>query len=112
MRTTLFIYGTLKRGQINHHLIAEEQFIREARTQADYRLFNLGWYPGMVAVPEGGVSVHGELWEVSDACRTQLDTYEGDEYVLADVLLDNGDSVSSYLLRQPDWAKPDAGVVW
>ena len=72
----LFIYGTLKRGCYNHHYMHGQQFIDKARTVPIYRLYNLGGYPGMV-LADDGLSIEGEVWEIDETCRTQLDVLEG-----------------------------------
>ena len=58
-----FVYGTLKRGQSNHHLIAD--VVREvvAATVAG-RLYDLGPFP---ALGPGGDRVHGELVLIAPA---------------------------------------------
>jgi gamma-glutamylcyclotransferase (GGCT)/AIG2-like uncharacterized protein YtfP len=50
--TLVFIYGTLKRGGGNHHLLAGQEFRGPARTAPGFTLYELTGYPGMV--PEGG----------------------------------------------------------
>ena len=74
--TVLFVYGTLKRGQRNHRLIADQTFLGEAETEPRYRVFDLGPYPGLVADPENGVAVRGELWAVVECCLAELDDFE------------------------------------
>ena len=113
--TRLFIYGTLKRGQVNHHLLETETFLGPARTQPNYRLLNLGWYPGLAAVESSGQSITGEVWKVSPQCLRDLDAYEGDEYsrepiTLLDLVSDI--PIETYLLKNPDWTRPDAGTIW
>jgi gamma-glutamylaminecyclotransferase len=75
----LFVYGTLKLGGSNHHLMADSVFRGEARTEACYRLCDLGDHPGMVRVeaPEHGLAIHGEIFAVSDETRRTLDEFEG-----------------------------------
>jgi gamma-glutamylaminecyclotransferase len=75
-KTILFVYGTLKRGQRNHHLIASEEFRREAVTEPHYGVIDLGLYPGLVVNEAGGLAVRGELWAVSDTCLELLDDFE------------------------------------
>jgi gamma-glutamylaminecyclotransferase len=76
-KTILFLYGTLKRGQGSNHLLAGQQFIREATTMPLYRLYGCGWHPAMVIDSDHGLEVKGELWAVDDACLAKLDQYEG-----------------------------------
>ncbi len=80
----LFVYGTLKRGGCNHRHLHGQRFIAEASTQARYRLFDLGGYPGMVLDETEGRSIEGEIWEVDAACLRLLDLLEdteGGEYL-------------------------------
>jgi gamma-glutamylcyclotransferase (GGCT)/AIG2-like uncharacterized protein YtfP len=75
--TTLFVYGTLKRGGSNHAHLAGQHFLGEARTVPGFTLFSLGAYPGMVAAPTDCAGVTGELWSVDAACLARLDELEG-----------------------------------
>jgi gamma-glutamylaminecyclotransferase len=76
-KTVLFFYGTLKAGGQGTHLLAGADFVGPARTLPLYRLYGLGWHPGLVLDRANGVSVHGELWAVDDALLARLDEYEG-----------------------------------
>lgn len=75
--TQVFVYGTLKKGCCNHHFMMGQRFVAEAATAPIYRMHNLGGYPGMVRVGEGGLSITGEIWEVDDAALAGLDELEG-----------------------------------
>ena len=76
-RTILFVYGTLKFGQENNHLLAGQEFIRAAETLPLYRLYGLGWHPGLVLDQAAGLAIKGELWSVDDATIAKLDEFEG-----------------------------------
>src|SRR5207249_6980142 len=65
-RTTLFVYGTLKRGGRGNRWLAGQRFLGEAVTEPTYRLYDLGTYPGLVRDEANGLAVKGELWEVDD----------------------------------------------
>jgi gamma-glutamylaminecyclotransferase len=73
----LFVYGTLKRGCKNHHHIADQRFLDQARTAPGYALYDLGDYPGLVADAGDTQGVTGELWEVDEAALSRLDEFEG-----------------------------------
>jgi gamma-glutamylcyclotransferase (GGCT)/AIG2-like uncharacterized protein YtfP len=73
----LFVYGTLKRGGIRHGPLAAQRYLGEARTTPRYALVDLGDFPGLVASPEGGMAVHGELYEVNCSLVDWLDATEG-----------------------------------
>ena len=75
-KTILFVYGTLKRGLKNHHLIADQVFLGEAVTEPQYRVFDLGPHPGLVEDTAHGLAVKGELWAVTPDCLAKLDEFE------------------------------------
>ncbi len=61
----LFVNGTLMRGLALHANLDGATFISEGHTAACYRLFSIDdVHPGMYEVPDGGVSVAGELYDV------------------------------------------------
>ncbi|MCE9531804.1 MAG: gamma-glutamylcyclotransferase [Planctomycetes bacterium] len=102
-KTILFLYGTLKRGQKSHHFLAGQEFLGEARTMPLYRLYGLGWHPGMVIDLENGLEVKGELWAVDDATLAKMDEYEGHPtwFVRQDVAVrDCFETVQTYLFNQ------------
>lgn len=117
--TTLFIYGTLKRGDVRAGLLEGQRLIGEARTVNQYRLFNTGDYPALVdAEPIGmpGLSIVGELWEVSAMCLARLDEEEGlDEGLYArrpiDLMARDVNAQAYYYLHPVD-GMPDCGECW
>lgn len=73
-RELVFVYGTLRRGERNHFLLAGQTFLGALQTDADYQLFDTGPYPAAVA---GGTTVlYGEVYAVDAACFTGLDMLE------------------------------------
>lgn len=99
MATRLFIYGTLMRGEVGHHLLADARYVGPARTHARYTLLRLGWYPALI---EGGeTSVRGEVYAVDDEALPALDAYEDAPalYARAPVALLDAGPASAYLLR-------------
>lgn len=75
--TTLFVYGTLKRGGSNHGFLAGQRFLGTAQTPPGFTLYSLGSFPGLVALPTDTRGVTGELWSVDSACLARLDVLEG-----------------------------------
>ncbi|HEX2855471.1 MAG TPA: gamma-glutamylcyclotransferase family protein [Opitutaceae bacterium] len=73
----MFVYGTLKRGGSNHHYLAGQKFIGEARTAPGFRLYDLGGYPGMIPRPDDREGVTGEVWSVDADALKHLDGLEG-----------------------------------
>jgi len=119
MSTTLFVYGTLKRGDVRAPLLAGQTFLGEARTAARYRLFNTGDYPALVdAGPLGvaGRSILGELWQVDADCLARLDEEEGvDEGLYARrtvALIEPAEPAESYFFLLPVNGLPDCGERW
>jgi len=73
--TTIFVYGSLKRGESNHRLLARARFLRRAHTAPFFELYDLGAFPAMVA--GGFTSIAGELYEVNEETLAALDRLEG-----------------------------------
>ncbi len=119
--TTLFVYGTLKRGGANHAHLAGQKFLGQARTVAGYTLVSLGDYPGLVRSPDDREGVTGELWSVDDTCLAHLDEFEGvDEslYRRSSILLasppaqDFGAPVETYFYARSVDGRPHLGPTW
>jgi gamma-glutamylcyclotransferase (GGCT)/AIG2-like uncharacterized protein YtfP len=103
-KTLLFFYGTLKRGQRNHYLLAGQEFLGEAITMPLYRLHAVSSYPGMTLDQDDGLSVKGELWAIDDATLTRLDEFEGvpEWFIRADIAVrDCFETVQAYLYNKP-----------
>ena len=108
-RFTLFVYGTLMRGGVRHHVLAGQRFLGEARTLPRYALFDLGSYPGLVHREPDSRAVHGELYEVAAALRGRLDRIEGAPslYRLEPVLMEGHDGeVFAYFYRRDVAGRP------
>ena len=71
----VFVYGTLKTGHRLHEHLAGAEFLGKAITRPCYRMFQLGWYPGMVEC-DAGVAIEGEVWRVTDRTLAVLDEVE------------------------------------
>jgi gamma-glutamylaminecyclotransferase len=114
----IFVYGTLKRGCSNHHYLAGQTLLGEARTAPGFALFDLGGYPGMVALPGESGSVSGEVWEVDTDCLERLDALEGTAEGLyrreAAALLEPfaGRGVEAYFFLQSVEGRGRLGATW
>jgi gamma-glutamylcyclotransferase (GGCT)/AIG2-like uncharacterized protein YtfP len=69
----VFVYGTLKRGQRNHHWLAGARFLGEAEL-AGVVLHDLGPFPMAV---EGSGLCRGEVYGVDGPGLARLDMLEG-----------------------------------
>jgi gamma-glutamylaminecyclotransferase len=94
----IFTYGTLMSGEYNHDRIAHARFLGEARTALGYVLYDLGPFPALVR--EGLGSVAGELYEVDDETRAELDRLEGHPrfYCRTLIKLASGGFAETYML--------------
>jgi gamma-glutamylcyclotransferase (GGCT)/AIG2-like uncharacterized protein YtfP len=82
----VFVYGSLKRGQVNHHVLASSRFEGDGRA-AGLVLHDLGPFPMAIAAPpaahgdsEAGAcpsSIEGEVFAVDGETLQQLDRLEG-----------------------------------
>jgi gamma-glutamylcyclotransferase (GGCT)/AIG2-like uncharacterized protein YtfP len=114
----IFVYGTLKRGCSNHHFLAGQKFVGEARTAPGFRLFELEGHPGLVPRKEDRDGVAGEVWSVDDAALVRLDALEGlDEGTyrrevipLAPPFADQG--IEGYVYNRSVVGRRDLGGVW
>jgi gamma-glutamylaminecyclotransferase len=76
-RVLLFVYGSLKAGYENAHLLAGAMSLGAVRTAPGYRLLSyFEGYPGFVRAPGSSESVAGELYEVDAELLAELDAFE------------------------------------
>jgi gamma-glutamylaminecyclotransferase len=111
----VFIYGTLKRGERNHRLLAGEQFAGEAVTEPLYQLYDCGTYPALVEDTANGRAVRGEVYLVGPATLRQLDALEAAPhlYQLLPVRLAGFDRpVKAYLYRKDVGGLAECGESW
>lgn len=74
---SVFVYGTLKKGFNNDHLLKGEELIGEAKANG-LRMFVVGsgLYPAVIKSDPTDV-VHGEVYRVNDEVLKRLDRLEG-----------------------------------
>ncbi len=70
----VFVYGTLMRGEANHHYLEGSTFIGPGLIEG-YDMYNVGWYP---AVARGDNLIVGELYEVPLKDMVDIDSLEGE----------------------------------
>lgn len=68
------VYGTLKRGCSNHHLLMRARFLGTDHLNSIV-LHDLGPYPGAVEQPSQGILV--EVYEVDERTFARVDALEG-----------------------------------
>lgn len=81
--THIFVYGTLKRGQPNHHRMldsanGEARFLSSARTVHKFPLVIGGPHnvPFLLDVPGQGHRIQGEVYSVDERMLAFLDDFE------------------------------------
>lgn len=76
-KSKLFVYGTLKRGYGNHHILEGSTYLGNYELEGS-TLIDLGAYPGLIPAED---DVHdvvlGELYEIDDDLLPRLDRLEG-----------------------------------
>jgi gamma-glutamylcyclotransferase (GGCT)/AIG2-like uncharacterized protein YtfP len=114
-KTTLFVYGTLKRGLPQSRLLAGQEYLGEAQTLPRYRLFHNGSYPCLVEDRHQGVAVYGELWRVDDATLARLDEYENvpSAFLRAEIeIAGQSPPISAYFYQGDVSGLKDSGHRW
>lgn len=75
----LFVYGSLKKGFSNHHLLEKARFVKTCTTKDKFTMINLGEYPALIEKPS--CKIEGELYEIDDLdLKTQKDIDDLEEY--------------------------------
>ena len=98
MTIELFVNGTLMRGLALHKNLDGANFLGEFHTLPIYRLYSIDdIHPGMFEVEEGGVSVAGEMYRMSDEISQQVKNGEPSGLYFGDIKLNNGSTVKGVL---------------
>jgi len=101
MSVTLFVNGTLMRGLALHSNLDGAKFLGEARTIPQYRIYSIDdIHPGMFELDdgeEGGVSVVGEIYKMSNEIWTRVEANEPPHLYKGPVKLVNGNTMDGIL---------------
>ncbi|MCG7865283.1 MAG: gamma-glutamylcyclotransferase [Candidatus Thiodiazotropha taylori] len=71
----VFVYGTLRKNQVNHDLLSSAPYLGDHQTEPVYKMFHLGSYPGVVK--NGSTAISGEVYLVDTLTMSHLDRLEG-----------------------------------
>lgn len=74
----LFVYGTLRKEGISHHLLGGAQVLGEGIWLEGHALYSAGWYP--LAVQDPTARVLGDVVRILPSLWPALDAYEGKDY--------------------------------
>jgi len=92
----VFVYGTLRIGEVRHRVIQDCEFVGMAYTEG-YDLYLISRFPGMVP---GSGRVVGEVYRVPEEIFQELDLIEGVPHLyrreLIKVKLDTGEELETY----------------
>lgn len=101
----IFVYGTLRRGNLLSCYLQRAEFIGEAQTVcAEFRMFCNGSYPYVIRV-EDGYKISGELYRVDSDLLECLDEIEYSYKRHSTLLMCEGREVSGelYLVTYRDY---------
>lgn len=91
-----FICGSAMRGQPDHQNLGSATFVGEARTAPRYRLHSVAdRHPGIYEVARDGISISGELYELTAEQHRALLASEPPDLYEAPVILDDGSTASA-----------------
>jgi len=98
----VFICGSALRGQPNHENLQAAHFIRPAATQPRYRLHAAadGWHPAIYETATGGISIPGEVYELTLEQFDYLNANEPPHMYPSDVVLEDGEVLTAFLYPQ------------
>jgi gamma-glutamylcyclotransferase (GGCT)/AIG2-like uncharacterized protein YtfP len=92
----LFVYGTLRKGEKNHHMLEGAEFLGNKALPGFVRTESTG--PAIIPGDEDDF-VEGELYQVEPEALEKIDEYEGDEYPREVAFLEDESEVNVYVYR-------------
>lgn len=94
----VFVYGTLRKGEVNHDVIDGCPFVKNARTEPRYTLHDHRWFPSMAS--GGTTAVTGEVYDLEPKTLWEVDRLEGHPsyYRRQHIVLEDGQTVQAYLM--------------
>ena len=98
----VFICGSALKGQPDHKNLQSAKFIKDTNTLAQYRLHAAenGWHPAIYSVETGGVSIPGEIYEMSEEQYQYLLANEPPHMYPETVNLEGGETAIAMLYPQ------------
>jgi len=92
----LFVYGTLREGEKNHHMLEDAEFLGNKTLPGFVRTKGAG--PAIVPGDKDDF-IEGELYQVGPEVLEKIDEYEGDEYPRELAILEDESEVNVYVYR-------------
>jgi len=78
MNNKVFVYGSLKTGFGNNHILQVKgsSFVADDVING-FDMYAMGGFPGIVVNPSAGKGISGEVWKVDDEVLQRLNSLEG-----------------------------------
>jgi len=93
-----FICGSALTGQPDHQNLGAAKLAGAAQTAAKYRLHSVrGEHPGVYEVAAGGISIKGEIYELSEAQHVHLISTEPPDLYESPIELEDGSTISAMI---------------
>jgi gamma-glutamylaminecyclotransferase len=94
-----FICGSALTGQPDNKNLGDAMLLGPARTAPKYRLHSVknGWHPGIYEVESGGISILGELYELTDEQHQALMAGEPPDMYQVTIEMEDGSSAEAML---------------
>lgn len=102
----VFVYGTLLRGESNHHCMSGARLLGHWRSAPRFSLYSLGRYP--VLCCGGRHRVFGEVYRVTPHILMKLDELEGYPHEYQRMLMQTPWGPAWVYVQQ---SRPSAGVL-
>lgn len=98
----IFICGSALRGQPDHKNLQSARFVRTAVTRPNYRLHAAmdGWHPAIYEVANDGISIPGEVYELTQEQYEYLLATEPPNMYPSDVIVEDGEAITAMLYPQ------------
>lgn len=98
----IFICGSALTGQPDHHNLQSAKSIGAAKTLPQYRLHAAadGWHPAIYEVSCDGISIPGEVYELTSEQYEHLLSTEPPNMYPGDIVLENGEILTAMLYPQ------------
>jgi len=71
-RYLVALYGSLRKGGVSHHIVANQIFLGSFDTEPIYDMYVFGLYP--VLIRDGNTSIRMEVYDVSEEIYKKLET--------------------------------------
>ena len=98
----VFVYGSLKKDQWNHGLLAHAHYLGGMCTEPHYQMLSMGAFPAVIEDFGNGIPIWGEVYDIDETTLDILDRLEGhpDFYHRVEIMTPWG-VAWIYLLSEP-----------